>query len=88
MNKIESHKDILNLWPSTAVLLKRIGEDFPSITADELKAIGHVLRNSKVRNKLTQPYWKYLIRVSTVDYVNKRITAMVTADLLMDMCGE
>ena len=85
---INSHKDILNLWPSTATLVRRISEEYPNLPADELKRISQVIRSSKARNKITSAYWKYLIRVSTVDYVNKRISAMVTADLLIDMSGE
>ena len=85
---IESHKDILNLWPSTAALVKRISEEFPNLPDDELKRISQVLRSAKGRNNLTSGYWKYLIRVSAGDYENGKIEALVTANLLMDMSGE
>ena len=81
---IKDHRDILNLWPSTSALVKRISEEHPNLSRRELKLIGGVLRSSKDRGKLTQPYWKYLIRVSAGDYENGKIKALVTANLLMD----
>ena len=79
---IKDHRDILNLWPSTSALVKRISEEYPNLSKRELKLIGGVLRSSKDRGKLTQPYWKYLIRVGAEDYEGKKVKVLVTANLL------
>lgn len=82
--KIKSHRDIINIWPSTAVLLKRISEEFPELDDEKIRRLGNTLRMSKSRNNIERDKWEYLIKVSGVDYDHGRIKNMVTAKMLLD----
>lgn len=86
---IENHADIIRLWPNCRTLANRIIEEHPeTMSLADFRKLKKNLETARDRGNINQKYWKYLIRVGTIDFERGLIPNQVTADLLLDKQGK